>query len=248
MTWCGILAAVMGLRSLLGILVGALVTVSGCSAGTSDGEADLRTPDGSEFTTTFTRIAETGFIDMSLDFENPTDDPVTLVGRLVARDSRGAMLPDVRVTTAFGTEAGRAVVMPGVNVDFAQLEGRGEQEVREITLESPEVSLVDVSRETEYVDLKPLDGDGRELEYDDLAQQVSLENPSPAPTRVRVVLMVLSAPRPGVPQEATFVRDVATVEADATGTTVVDLDATTRRILRKNGLTSFVTLRPVLAP
>jgi len=233
---------------VLGIFVVALLTVSGCSAGTSDGEADIRTPDGSAFTTTFTRIAETGFIDMSLDFENPTDDPVTLVGRLVARDARGAMLPDVKVSTAFGTEAGRAIVMPGVNVDFAQLEGRGEQEVREITLENPEVSLVDVSRETEYVDLKPLDGDGRELEYDALAQQVSLENPSPAPTRVRVVLMVLRAPRQGIPQEAAFVRDVATVKADASSATVVDLDARTRRLLRNYGLTSFVTLRPVLAP
>jgi hypothetical protein len=184
----------MGLRRVLGILVVALLTVSGCSAGTSDGEPDIRTPDGSGFTTTFTRITETGFIDMSLDFENPTDDPVTLVGRLVARDARGAVLPDVRVTTAFGTEAGRAIVMPGVNVDFAQLEGRGEQEVREITLESPELSLVDVS------------------------------------------------------QEAAFIRDVATVEADASGATVVDLDARTRRLLRKYGLTSFVTLRPVLAP
>lgn len=233
---------------LLPILLGALVALSGCSAATSDRKAEPRTPDGSEFTTTFTRIAESGYIDMSLDFENPTDDPVTLVGRLVARDSNGAVLPGVRVTTAFGTESGRAIVLPGVNVDFVQLEGRGEQEVREITLESPSVTVLDVSPETEYVDLKPLDGDGRELEYDMLAQQVKLENPSPVPVRVRVVLMVLGAPQQGVPQEATLIHDVTTVEVGASGTTVVDLDARTRHILRKEGLTSFVTLRPVLAP
>lgn len=229
-------------------LIGALVMVSACSAVTTHVEAEPRTPGGSEFTIIFTRIAESGYIDMSLDFENPTGDPVILDGRLVARDSSGAVLPDVRVTTAFGTESGRAVVLPGVNVDFVQLEGRGEQQVREITLENADVTAVEVSPETEYVELKSLDGDGRELEYDMGAQQVSLENPNPFPVQIRVVLMVLGAPTEGVPQEATLVHDVTTVVAKASGSTVVALDAATRRILRKQGFTSFVTLRPVLAP
>lgn len=235
-------------RSLLPILIGALMTVSACSAVTTDDGAEPRAPYGSEFTTTFTRIAESGYIDMSLDFENPTDDPVTLDGRLVARDASGAVLPDVQITTAFGTESGRAIVLPGVNVDLVQLEGHGEQQVREITLESANVTAVEVSPETAYVELKSLDGDGRELEYDMGAQQVSLENPNPFPVRIRVVLMILGAPREGVPQEATLIHDVTTVEAKASGSTIVALDAATRRILRKQGFASFVTLRPVLAP
>lgn len=233
---------------LLPSLVGVLLAVSGCSTVMPDDEPDARPLGEIQLTTTFTRIAESGYIDMSLDFVNPTDDPVTLVGLLVARDSSGAALPGVQVTTAFGTESGRAVVLPGVNVDFVQLDGPGEQEVREITLESPRVTVLDDVPETEYVELTPLDGNGRELEYDMLAQQVRLENPNPTAVRVRVVLMALRAPEEGVPQEATLVRDVTTVEADAAGTTVVALDAQTRRVLRRKGLASFVTLRPVLAP
>jgi hypothetical protein len=235
-------------RSLHLILVGALLAVSACSSATTNNEAEGRTPDGSEFTTTFTRIAESGYIDMSVDFENPTTDAVALDGRLVARDASGAALPDVRVTSAFGTESGRAVVLPGVNVDFVQLEGRGEQRVRKITLESADATVLDVSPETQYVELKPLDGAGRELEYDMGAQQVRLENPNPFPVRIRVVLMVLAAPEEGIPQEATLIHDLTTTEAKASGSTVVALDAGTRRLLREHGFTSFVTLRPVLAP
>lgn len=236
------------LRSLLLILIGALFAGAGCSAATSDGDAASPAPDGSEIATTFTRIAESGYIDMSLDFENPTGTPVILDGRLVARDASGAVLPDVQVTTAFGTESGRAVVLPGVNVDFVQLDGPEEQQVRDITLEGSNATAVEVSPETDYVELKPLDGDGRELEYDMEAQQVSLENANPFPARIRVVLMVLRAPQEGVPQEASLIHDVTTVEAKASGNTVVDLDKRTRALLHEHGLTSFVTLRPVLAP
>jgi hypothetical protein len=234
--------------SLLPILIGALMAVSACSVVTNDDETEPGSPDGSEFTTTFTRIAESGYIDMGLDFENPTTEAVTIDGQLVARDASGTVLPDVRVTTAFGTESGRAVVFPGVNVDFVQLEGRGEQQVRAITLESAEVTVLDVAPETQYVELKPLDGQGRELEYDMSAEQISLENPNPFPVRIRIVLMVLRAPQERIPQEASLVRDVTTVEAKASGNTIVDLDERTRSLLREHGLTSFVTLRPVLAP
>ncbi|WP_205473493.1 hypothetical protein [Nocardioides sp. SYSU D00038] len=235
-------------RALLPLLICALMVVSACSAVTTDNGAEPHTPEGSEFTTTFTRIAESGYIDMGLDFENPTSAAVTVDGRLVARDANGAVLPDVRVTTAFGTESGRAVVLPGANVDLVQLEGRGEQQVREITLETADVTVLDVSPETQYVELKSLDGDGRELDYDIDAQKVSFENPNPFPVRIRVVLMILAAPRQGVPQEAALVQDVTTVEAKGSGSTVVALDAGTRRLLRQHGSTSFVTLRPVLAP
>jgi hypothetical protein len=233
---------------LLAILSGALIAAPGCTAQTGDSRSGPQTSDDPAFTTTFTRIADTGFIDMSLDVENPTDEPVTLVGRLVARDSSGAELPEVRVGTAFGTETGKAVVYPGVNVDFVQLEGRGENRVREITLEDLDVTVLDSPADTEYVELKALDSGGRELDYDMDAHEVRLENPNPFAVRIRVVLMVLRAPEEGVPQEATLVRDVTTVEAEASGDTVVDLDAKTRAVLRREGLTSFVTLRPVLAP
>lgn len=88
----------------------------------------------------------------------------------------------------------------------------------------------------------------RELEYDMSAEQISLENPNPFPVRIRIVLMVLRAPQEGIPQEASLVRDVTTVEAKASGNTIVDLDKRTRALLREHGFTSFVTLRPVLVP
>lgn len=210
--------------------------------------AAVRAGDAVEVRTRFTRMAPRGYVDLSLDVENPWETPVTLEGRLVARDGGGAELPDVRVRSAFGTETGRAVVMPGGAVDFVRLQGPGADRVREVTLEDTTVTPRGGAVLTEYVDLTPVGGRGEPLEYDMYARGARLENPNPHPARIRVVLMVLRAPRDGVPQEATLVHDVTTAEVPADGTTTVPLDAATRRILRTRGATSFVTLRPVLAP
>jgi hypothetical protein len=230
-----------------------LVASAGCSgtagtAGTAGNPSTASPKESARFETAFTRIAPRGYIDLSLEFENPTSDPVTLRGKLVARDAGGAELARVRVTTAFGTESGHAVVMPGGSVDFVQLDGPGSQFVRDVTLQGVTVSTQDVPPIRQFVNLTPLDGAGNELDYDMNAQSVRLENPNSAPARVRVVLMVLRAPQTGVPQEATLVRDVTTVDVDANGTATVELDGATRGLLQKHGLASFVTLRPVLSP
>ncbi len=217
-----------------------LVALSACSGGAAQGRTG--------FDTDFTRIAPTGYVDMSLDFSNPTKRPVTLQGRLVARDASDVEMPDVTVTTAFGTEAGRAIVMPGGSVDFVQLQGARAGEVRDVTFEITMSAAIDVPVATEPVGVTSIDAQGRELDYDMLAEQVRLENPNVAPVHIRVVLMVLRAAEAGVPQQATLVRDVTAVEVPPNGETTIELDPTTKSVLREQGGTGFVTLRAVPAP
>lgn len=225
------------------VLAATLVSLGsfGCSGGSGGG------PDLTDFGLKFTRIAPSGYVDMSLDFENPTRRPVTLRGRLVALDQGGVEIPRVKVTTAFGTEAGRTVVMPGGAVDFAQFHGEDSEMVRDVAFRIVSVSNADVPVLREFVDLVPLDQDGNDLEYDSTAQQVRLENPNAESARIRIVLMVLAASHKGIPQQAILVRDVTTVSAKGNASTVVDLDPKTRSILRERGTSSFVTLRPVLS-
>lgn len=233
---------------MLNVLVSvSLIGLGGCARGNSrDSNDPAFNPQ--DFTTTFTRIAPAGYVDMSLEFANPTDRPVVLHGSLVAQDADGAQVPGVTVTTAFGTEAGRAVVMPGGSVDFVQLRGAGSTQVRAITLTGLSVTASTRPVAREFVDLKPLGAKGDEVEYDGLATKARLVNPNPVVARVRIVLMVLVAPQDGVPQEANLVRDVSTVDVPANGDVIVSLDADTRRLLRSRSVDSFVTLRPVLAP
>ncbi len=217
--------------------------LAGCSTNSSKSA-----PDPADFGTTFTRIAPNGYVDLSLDFKNPTDHPVTLSGRLIARDGSNREMPRVVVTTAFETEKGRAVVMPGGSVDFVQLRGPGAEQVRDITFEDLSVTNAKLPVISKLVDLTPLDSNGMDLDYDMDAQQVRLENPNGDRANVRVVLMVLRAPQDGVPQQAILVRDVTTVLVKPKASKTVDLDSKTISILQARGAGSFVTLRPVLAP
>lgn len=214
------------------------------------GEKDATMTDASSIDTTFTRIGQSGYIDLSLELTNDTDQPLLILDAdLVARDADGEELPGVRVRTAFRTPLGGAVVMPGVAVDFVQLEGEGEEDVRDVTLEGGLVApLPDTEVAAEPVDLVPLDRRGSELEYDAAATQVRLDNPNPVDVRTRVVLMVLGTSPEGQPQEADLVRDDATVDVPAGGSVTVDLDPRTIRLLRTRGRDAFVTLRPVAAP
>lgn len=229
-------------RALYGATFIAFV-LTGCSTGSSERDASP-----ADFETTFTRIAPSGYIDMSLDFANPTNRSVTLRGRLIARDGSDGELPRVEIKTAFETEKGRAVVMPGGSVDFVQLRGPGADQVREITFEDVEVKKMAGAALPGLVELTPVGADRNDLEYDMDARQVRLENPYADPARVRIVLMVLQAPQDGVAQQAILVRDVATVDVEPKASKTVDLDSKTISVLQARGVNSFVTLRPVLAP
>lgn len=217
--------------------------LAGCSTEPDQGDAP-----STDFTTTFTRIAASGYIDMSLDFANPTDQSVTLRGRLIARDGDDAEVPDVQINTAFETDKGRAVVTPGGSVDFVQLRGTGADQVRAITFEDVEVKQVAGAVLPDPIELTPVGADGSDLDYDMDARQVRLDNPNTDSAKVRIVLLVLQAPQDGEPQQASLIRDVATVEVEPQAPTTVDLDAETQSILRDRGADSFVTLRTVLAP
>lgn len=234
--------------AVLPLLLMVLAVLAGCSAKGTGAGGGRETLDAARYGVKFTRIAPRGYVDMSLEFANPGTVPVTLQGRLVPRDGEGGVVPDAEVSTAFGTERGRAVVMPGGSVDFAQVRGPGAVQVRDISLEQASVSAADVPVAREFVDLVPLDGRGRELTYDATARHARLDNPNDVPVPIRIVLMVLRAPEEGVPQQASLVHDVTTVVARPNGETIVDLDPTTRHILITRGADSFVTLRPVVAP
>ena len=236
-------------RRVVVAVLGLLVFSSGCSmpTGGSDGP-ESESEAVAEIDTTYTRIAGEGYIDMSLDVAHPGGGVVLLDGRLVARDADGAELPEVEVSTAFGTEDGRALVMPGGALDFVQLDGAGEELVRDVTLEDVRVTPVDQPPVDRLVELTSLDADDREA-YDLYARRLRLDNPNPQPVQVRVVLMGLRRAQTGVPQEAVLVHDVGEVEVAADDFAVVDVDAGTRALMRQAAWRgAFLTFRPVLAP
>jgi hypothetical protein len=152
------------------------------------------------------------------------------------------------VTTAFGLERGRALLLPGANFDVVQLHGRDAAKVRDVTLENAKMTELTGTPPSTFVEFTPLDATGTAVHTLVLAHQVQLTNPNTVPVRVRLVLMVLRVAQPGVPQQASLIRNVTTVSLKAKETTEVDLDVRTRSILAKLPLSAFALLRPVIVP
>jgi len=225
-----------------------VLAAPGCDALEGPAERNGGPASPPEFASTFTKIAPSGYVDMSLEVANPTDGAVLIEGRLVARDASGDELPDVAVASAFGIERGRMVLMPGADIDFVRVEGADQDLVEDVTLEEVRSRPVGVPPADQPVELTTLDAEGRELEYDAEAVAARLDNPNDVPVRVRIVLLVLAAPVPGVPQQAVQVEDVTTVDIAPSASQTVRLDRATLRVLRRQGYVNFVSLRPVFGP
>ena len=138
--------------------------------------------------------------------------------------------------------------MPEGTVDIVRLDGSHAAEVADVTLSDTAVRPAHVGDAPRDIDVVPVDARGRDLTYDMDARTARVVNTNDVQVHVHVVLLVLRAPQDGVPQAATLVHDVTTVDVPAHGSTAIALDPATRKILVTRGATSFVALHAAVEP
>lgn len=105
-------------------IVLSVVALAGCSLSGASARATI-----ASLSFSYQAFGKTGYIDQTLSINN--DGRMSVVPTLVitALDNAGRDLPDVRVTTAFGSDQGSLVVQPGGGVDNCagkRQGGRGE--------------------------------------------------------------------------------------------------------------------------
>ncbi|MGW6916910.1 hypothetical protein ACWGB8_24245 [Kitasatospora sp. NPDC054939] len=171
---------------------------------------------------------ESEYIDQTLSIRNdgPTSVAPTLV--ITAVDGAGKDLPDVRVTTAYGSDRGGLVVQPGDGYDVLAFSGAGADRVKDVRVTVKEAAPEQLPADASAVRATPADAAGRPMSKFDAFHQVVLTNPNTAPVSVRIVYLVYDAPKPGASQqvaEAVAIGGLTTVPAGSTASVTVSGDA-----------------------
>lgn len=188
-------------------MAGALATASvlgACSA----------TPAAGELSFSYRGSADPGFIDQTLTITNRGGRSVAPTLEFVPVDANGREIPDIAVTTVFGSDRGDLVVLGGENYDILRFEGPNRERVANVTVSVADVRSIDLAPDTEPPDVEPL-ARGVVVSAGEQFDAVQITNDADVRFQVRVLLIEWDESEPGISQQAASVTDViyaATVE------------------------------------
>ncbi|WP_369185534.1 hypothetical protein [Streptomyces sp. Y1] len=168
------------------------------------------------------------FIDQTLSIGNRGRTSVAPTLAITAVDGSGKDLPDVRVTTAYGSDRGSLVVQPGGGFDVLAFSGAGADQVADVRVTVKESAPADLPADASLVEAEPADAAGRPMSKFDAFEQVVLNNPNTTAVSVRVVYLVYDEPQPGKSQqavEAVPIGGLTTVPAGGTAAVPVSGEA-----------------------
>jgi hypothetical protein len=151
-----------------------------------------------EFTFAFTSIAEPGSIDQTLTIHNPTDEDFTTTFTITPLDADGEPVQGVEATTAYGSDQGEMVMLPGDNIDVVVLTGDNVHDVEDV--EIGEVETEELNHPTIN---NPISID----QWSNYDRYLTIDNRN-KPVTVGVVLLVYDLPESGEPQQVTEVVEI----------------------------------------
>lgn len=148
-------------------------------------------------------IADSGTIDQTLTITNPSkEDAVVPTLSFEALDASFEVLPDVVVTTAFGSDQGLVLAPANYEVfDILRFEGAGSGRVADVRVTVnaaqivPDTGLI-------YPEVDYLDATGMSVDYPYEATAILIRNPGQNDTVVRVVGIRWDQPGAGRSQQA----------------------------------------------
>ncbi|GAA2503007.1 hypothetical protein Ahu01nite_063880 [Winogradskya humida] len=160
--------------------------------------------------------AEEDTINQLLTIDNNGTDTFAPLLELTAIDFLGAELPDIEVSTIFGSDRGELVTPPGPNVDVLRFTGEDLTRVDDVRVKVLRARIVEPVEVEFDPQTELLDDDGEEVGRNERFSWVSVYNDNDVPIKVRLVYIVWDVPPPGRTQQAiaTFpIRGLVTVGA-----------------------------------
>jgi hypothetical protein len=210
------------LAALAGVAV--LVLIAGCGAMSRDDFVASTTEGSTTEGLTFQYVPSGGqnTINQRLVIINGGPTARAPVLRFSALGSSGDVLPDVTVSTVYGSDVGHVLVPRGAAEDVLVFAGPGAGEVADVLVTVLSSAVVDLPAAWETpVEVEPLGADGRQVTRNDLFTSVRLRNDNAAPVNVRLVYIVWDVPSGDRTQQAAKVVPVGdriTVEGEDTVT------------------------------
>jgi hypothetical protein len=174
-----------------------------------------------------------GYIDQAVTIHN--DGEVAIAPKLsfAAVGPDGQTLPDVAISTAFGSDVGRLVVPPGESVEILAFRGQDADKVSDVTVVTQEVFEVEAPDLDVPVEAQGIGENGETVELPAAFRTVLLTNNNADPAAVRVVYLAYDTPASGESQQASAVIQVAeSVMVPGNGTVEVPVAESVARRLR----------------
>jgi hypothetical protein len=227
-------------RAVLGVSL-SLVTclLAGCSVSPATVTRALADQNQDSSTLSFDYTGDSGgdYIDQVVEIGNDGSQAVIPTLKFAALDSNGAVLPDVKVFTAFGSDRGNVVVPPSGAWEIVEFLGVGSDDVDDV-----QVTVVRSQNIAyPYVDTEPdteaLDKSGKEDDYYADFRSVRVTNDNADPLQVRLAYVVWEGDESSGPEQfqvSVPIGELTTVPAHGEATVQVD-PAAVESIVRYGG-------------
>ncbi|GGT85931.1 hypothetical protein GCM10010289_02030 [Streptomyces violascens] len=161
-----------------------------------------------------------------------------------AFDKNKHVLPQVRVTTVYGSDHGNLVAPFGSSYDVLRFSGPGEHDVADVRVAVRRTSVARIPAGPHDVTTQALDSRGKEIPRFERFSAVRLTNEDDVPVSVRVVYILWDRPPNGVTQQAVEVTPVgALMTVPAHGTTVLQVDTAAAKAVARNSEGPAVSIK-----
>ena len=232
-----------------------LVLLVGCG-GSSDTDRSPRLAAGGDpalaraLSFHYDRIGRYGQMDQVLTISSSAPEPITLTAQLHALDSHGKRLPEVRVSSVFGTDRGEQVLMPGDNADALVFSGPGAAEVRDVDVRDLRaVRARGVGVATQPVSARVVNAAGFDIATRFAGNGVQVENTNDVGLDVQLVAIIWSRPGKGESQQAVQVLRIdGPTHVPAHESLAVRPSATVAATIEKFGMTNAESIRAYVTP
>jgi len=206
----------------------------------SDGPARAR-----DLSFRYERIGKFGEMDQVLVITSKSAVPITITARLGALDQDGKAMPEVRVSSIYGTELGNQVLMPGTNLDVMVFEGERSADVRSVSVLGVEAKRVaDAKAAPEPIVARVVNAADHTVAARFAVSGVQVENANATDVDVRVVFIIWSRPGKGESQQAIQVLKLSGLtHVPARGKVTVTPSAADATTIEKFGTTNAESIQ-----
>lgn len=175
-------------------------------AATQPAQAPTPEPSAGDLTFSYKGFpAKNDYIDQVLHITNSFDQSVVPVLAFTALDAHGRVLPQVKVTTAYGSDRGNLVVPYGkASLDILRFSGTGEHQVANVRVTVRSITLAR-TQAGDYDPAQALNAHGSPVSKFSDFTAVSVSNPDAYPVSVRLVYLVYDQPPANQTQQAVVV-------------------------------------------
>ncbi|MFF2436180.1 hypothetical protein ACFVU4_18695 [Streptomyces sp. NPDC058107] len=177
-------------------------------------------------------------MNQQLEIKNVSGGSLVPILSFSALDKNHQVLPEVKVSTVYGSDRGDLVAPYGTSIDILRFSGPGKHDVADVRVKVHSTATALIPAGEHEVTTQALDIHGREITRFERFSKVRLTNEDDFPVSVRIAYILWDQPPKGVTQQAvevTAVGGLTVVPPHGTAVVKVTGDAAAAVARNSNG-------------